>query len=54
MQDGIDWLNASTDFGLITLCREMDALARPIERVIATPKRPRRRSRIRAVRTVAA
>jgi len=54
MQDGIDWFNASSDFGLITLCREMDSLARPIERVIGVPKRPRRRSRIKVVRPVAA
>lgn len=42
MQDDIDWTNASADFGLIQLCREMEALARPVEALL-----PRRRQRVR-------
>lgn len=54
MSDDIDWLNASSDFGLIRLCQEMDALARPVERAIAlTGKRTRRPVRRRRVARVA-
>ena len=49
MQDDIDWTNASADFGLIQLCREMDALARPVEALL-----PRRRQRIRRKTRIAA
>lgn len=44
MQDDIDWLNASSDFGLVQLCREMAALARPVEAIMSLAP-PSRRSR---------
>jgi hypothetical protein len=52
MNDDIDWLNASSDFGLARLCQEMAALARPVERAIALTttrarRLPRRRRTVR-------
>ncbi|WP_395648212.1 hypothetical protein [Terricaulis sp.] len=43
MQDDIDWTNASSDFGLIQLCREMAALARPVEALMPRPRQRVRR-----------
>lgn len=44
MQDDIDWMNASSDFGLIELCREMETLARPVEALASLVSR---RTRVR-------
>ena len=52
MYDDIDWMNASTDYGLISLCREMEALAAPL-RAMAMPRRAAQRSRARARRRAA-
>lgn len=30
-EDDIDWINASSDFGLVELCREIAALAQPLD-----------------------
>lgn len=30
-EDDIDWMSAASDFGLVALCREMDALAKPFD-----------------------
>jgi hypothetical protein len=47
MQDDIDWLNASSDFGLVELCREMAAIARPVELVLSmAPSRAGSRRRV--------
>jgi hypothetical protein len=48
MQDDIDWMNASSDFGLAQLCREMSDLARPLDRFMKRPG-PRVRRTRRAV-----
>jgi hypothetical protein len=50
MNDDIDWSDASADFGLILLCREMAALARPAERIAGFARRPRRKAQRRAQR----
>lgn len=46
MQDDIDWMSASSDLGLVRLCREMDAIARPFEALrftrVSRRKSPRR------------
>lgn len=31
MFDDIDWTEASSDFGLVSLCRELEALAAPVQ-----------------------
>lgn len=52
MQDDIDWMNASSDFGLASLCREMCDLAQPLERFRKKPaQRARRTSRVAIRRT---
>jgi hypothetical protein len=52
MQDDIDWINASSDFGLAKLCQEMSDLARPLERFRKKPaQRVRRTSRVALPRT---
>lgn len=41
--DDIDWLDASSDDGLISLCNELAALARPLDAIarrISMPLRP--------------
>lgn len=53
MQDDIDWMSASSDLGLVQLCREMAALAAPVEALSKRPsqrvRRPRRiAQRVRA------
>lgn len=45
MRDDIDWTNASSDLGLAQLCREMAALARPIEMIMKRPGARVRRAR---------
>ena len=40
--DDIDWREASADFGLVSLCRELAALARPFESMRAPRTRARR------------
>ncbi|HEX8901688.1 hypothetical protein [Vitreimonas sp.] len=51
MQDDIDWMSASSDLGLVQLCREMAALARPVEAILKRPaQRVRRTRRIAAQR----
>ena len=40
--DDIDWREASADFGLVSLCRELAALARPFEAVRAPRTRVKR------------
>jgi hypothetical protein len=45
MQDDIDWINASSDFGLAQLCREMSDLARPFEALARKPAQRVRRTR---------
>jgi hypothetical protein len=32
--DDINWLEASCDFGLVTLCRDMERLAAPVQSLI--------------------
>jgi hypothetical protein len=50
MHDDIDWLNASSDFGLVQLCREMEAIAHPVERLVSlTSSRSRKRRSARMV-----
>ncbi len=50
MQDDIDWLNASSDSGLVQLCREMAALAYPVEKLISlTSSRSRSSTRRRGI-----
>ena len=49
MQDDIDWLNASSDFGLVRLCREMAGIAKPVEAIISLA--PRYRARRKSLRT---
>ena len=45
MNDDIDWTNASSDLGLAQLCREMAALARPVEMIMKRPSSRVRRAR---------
>jgi hypothetical protein len=46
--EDIDWVNAASDFGLVALCREMEALTRPL----SFAERPKLRTRkIRAAHT---
>lgn len=52
MQDDIDWINASSDFGLARLCQEMAVLARPAEMIMKRPSpRVRRLRRMTTSRT---
>lgn len=44
--DDIDWNDASSDFGLVQLCREMTALARPLE-ILPSLIKPTSRSSLR-------
>jgi hypothetical protein len=47
MQDDIDWMSASSDLGLVQLCREMALLARPFETFSKRPiPRIRRQRRV--------
>lgn len=48
MHDDIDWLNASSDLGLVRLCREMTALAVPVEALAGIVFGPARRKRVTA------
>ncbi|HVY85809.1 MAG TPA: hypothetical protein VG943_11790 [Caulobacterales bacterium] len=41
-EDDIDWLNASSDYGLISLCDELAALSQPVDaiaRLVGSPRR---------------
>jgi hypothetical protein len=49
MYDDIDWMNASTDCGLVALCREMEALATPFQ-AASVRRRSALRSRARVRR----
>ncbi len=48
--DDIDWANASSDFGLVQLCREMATLASPVTALAHLAPR-RRRPKSSTVRT---
>jgi hypothetical protein len=46
MNEDIDWMNASSDLGLVQLCREMAAMAGLVEAKVpslGTPSKRRRR-----------
>lgn len=42
-EDDIDWIDASSDFGLTQLCREMEALAAPVAALAGAGSRRRAR-----------
>jgi hypothetical protein len=46
MADDIDWANASSDCGLIALCREMEALAAPLRSAASMLRRGRAQERL--------
>lgn len=53
MQDDIDWMNASSDFGLVQLCREMAAIAHPVEKLVSlTSARARKRRSVEVLRAL--
>lgn len=47
MHDDIDWGNASSDLGLVQLCREMDELAHPFKTIAAHARKIGRPGRTR-------
>lgn len=53
--DDINWLDASSDFGLISLCNELAALARPLDAIArraSVPHQTPTRRRTRRTRPV--
>ena len=42
-EDDIDWMNAAADVGLVALCREMAALAKPFDAMPGSSRVRRRR-----------